>query len=153
MSAGGKFLKQTGKDILAGKNVLKSAKENAIVAANEILPGAGDILEKGIAAVGKFIGGKKQIADTRAVGKAQAVAAMLKMLKTSAAAAREGGITAELGAQIYDKNKGIQRRGSPAQKKEARAIFEKMKRKFPDEMRSAKPIYEQMVADQLEALQ
>lgn len=156
MSAGGKFLRKTGADILAGKNVLKSAKENAIEAANEILPGAGDILEKGIAAVGKFIGGRKQIAaaaDNRAIGKAQAAAAMLKMLKTSAAAAKEGGMTAELGARIYDQNKGIQRRGSPAQKKESRAIFEKMKRKYPDEMRAAKPIYEKMVADQLEALQ
>ncbi len=82
MSAGGKFLRKTGADILAGKNVLKSAKENAIEAANEILPGAGDILEKGIAAVGKFIGGRKQIAANKGKSKAGMSDADIKKAKS-----------------------------------------------------------------------
>lgn len=71
IQAGGKFLKRTGKDILAGKNVLQSAKENAVMAADEILPGAGKYLEKGIEAVSNFVKGrgkKKALAPAKGSG-------------------------------------------------------------------------------------
>lgn len=95
IQAGGKFLKRTAGDILAGKNVLQSAKANAIEAANEVLPGAGDILEKGINAVGSFINKKKIESKSKKEGK-QLAAAGLRALKEIAGDARKNGESTEV---------------------------------------------------------
>ena len=137
IQAGGKFLKRTAGDILAGKNVLQSAKANAVEAANEVIPGAGDLLEKGINAVGSYIKGRKDKKKALTQGKfaskagLSALKEILKDMRGGPADTAAEEATRKSAAR--DHFARIIQRGSAADKKQAK--------KYASEMNDMSPGY------------
>lgn len=135
-AAGSSFIKNTAADILSGKGFGQSLKENAIKAAEQVIPGAGGLLEKGISAVGSMIKGREDNKKALRVSKFKTESYLnilkniLKNMQTTGAAASNEE-EEERKDTVKSAYRGILAGGSLEAKKKAKKYLRQMREISP----------------------